>query len=47
MVEIHYGVVHSPCVKCHGLDGWMSIRCGGVSMSDGDGVVIRFVLAGC
>ena len=29
VVEIQYGVVHSPCVKCHGVDGWVSIDCGG------------------
>ncbi len=27
MVEIQYGVVHSPCVKCHGMDGLVSIGC--------------------
>ncbi len=29
VVEIYYGVVHSPCVECHGYDGWVSIGCGG------------------
>jgi hypothetical protein len=29
VVEIQYGVVHSPCVKCHGVDGWVSIGCVG------------------
>ena len=29
VVEIHYGVVHSPCVKCYGVDGWVSIGCVG------------------
>ncbi len=29
MMEIQYGVVHSSCVKCHGVDGWVSIVCGG------------------
>ena len=28
-MEIQYGVVHSPCVKFHGVDGWVSIRCVG------------------
>ncbi len=28
MVEIQYGGVHSPCVKCHCVDGWVSIGCG-------------------
>ena len=27
-MEIQYGVVHSPCVKCHGVDDWVSIGCG-------------------
>jgi hypothetical protein len=26
VVEVQYGVVHSPCVECHGFDGWVSIR---------------------
>ena len=29
VVEAQYGVVHSPCVKCHGYDGWVSIGCVG------------------
>ncbi len=29
VVEIQYGVVHSPCVKCRGVDGWVSIGCVG------------------
>ena len=29
MIEIQYGVVHSTCVKCHGVDGWVSIGCSG------------------
>ena len=29
VVEIQYGVAHSPCVKCHGVDGWVSIGCDG------------------
>ena len=29
VVEIQYGVVHSPCVRCHDVDGWVSISCGG------------------
>ena len=29
MVEIHYGVVHSPCVKCYGVDDRVSIGCAG------------------
>jgi hypothetical protein len=47
VAEIQYGVVHSPCVKCHGVDGWVSIGCVGVSFLGGVGVLIRFVLAGC
>ncbi len=27
VVEIQYGVVHSPFVKCHGVDDWVSIGC--------------------
>ena len=27
--EIQHGVVHSPSVECHGVDGWVSIGCGG------------------
>ena len=29
VVEIQYGVMHSPSVKCHGVDGWVSIGCVG------------------
>ena len=35
MVEIQYGVVHLPCVKCHGVDGWVSIGCGDVFLGRG------------
>ncbi len=28
MVEIQYGVVHSPCVNYHGVDDFVSIGCG-------------------
>ncbi len=27
MLEIQYGVVHSPYIKCHGMDSWVSIGC--------------------
>ena len=30
VVGIQYSVVHSPCVKCHGVDGWVSIGFVGV-----------------
>ena len=29
VVEIQYGVVNSPFVKCHGVNGWVSIDCVG------------------
>jgi hypothetical protein len=28
VMEIQCGVVHSPCVKCHGVDVWVCIGCG-------------------
>jgi len=27
VAEIQYGIVHSPWVKCQGVDGWVSIGC--------------------
>ena len=43
VVEVQYGVVHSPCVKCHGFDGWVSIGfVGGVFVGWG-----RCVESGC
>ncbi len=39
VVEVQYGVVHSPCVKCYGYDGWVSIGVvGGVFVGRGRGV---------
>ncbi len=49
VVEIQYGVAHSPCVKCHGVDGWVSIGCGGgylVGCCRGSGSVCVCMLLG-